>query len=124
MSPEGSLQPRLGSCLNNARDLSVECGTARRGSVFYGGANLSWPLAVLELRPDSIRVGPRRLANRFLPPVEISLADVTSVETDFGWTGRLRFRLVGAGDGTVFWTRGRAKVALVDALRRAGLTVE
>jgi hypothetical protein len=95
-----------------------------RGSLFSGGANLSWPLAVLELRPDSIRVGPRWLANRFLPPVEIALIDITTVETDFGLTGGLRFRLVGAGDGTVFWTKGRTKIALVDALRRAGLRVE
>jgi hypothetical protein len=56
--------------------------------------------------------------------VEIALIDITTVETDFGLTGGFRLRLVGAGDGTVFWTKGRTRVALVDALRRAGLTVE
>jgi hypothetical protein len=94
-----------------------------RGGVFSGGANLSWPLAVLELRPDGIRVGPRWLANRFLPSVEIAFSDITAVETEFGLTGGLRFRLVGAADGTVFWTKGRTEVALLDALRRAGLVV-
>jgi hypothetical protein len=95
-----------------------------RGGLFSGGANLSWPLAILELRPDKIKVGPRWLANRFLPPVEIALTDITTVETDSGLTGGVRFRLVGAGDGTVFWTKGGAKVALVHALRREGLKVE
>jgi len=95
-----------------------------RGGLFSGGANLSWPLAVLELRPDSIRVAPRWLANRFLPPVEIALTEITTVETDFGLTGGLRFRLVGPADGTVFWAKRRTKVALVDALRRAGLEID
>jgi len=95
-----------------------------RGGLFSGGANLSSPLAILELHPDNIKIAPRWPANRFLPPVEIALTDITTVETDFGLTGGLRFRLVGAGDGTVFWTKGHTKVALIDALRRAGLQVE
>src|SRR5437016_3122300 len=91
-----------------------------RGGMFSGGPNLSWPLATLELRPGDIRVAPRwRLARRFLPPVEIALGDITAVETDFGITGGIRFRLAGSADGTVFWAMGGTKTALVDALRSA-----
>jgi hypothetical protein len=95
------------------------------GGVLSGGPNLTWPLATLELRPDNIRIAPRWLARRFLPPVDIDLREITAVETNFGITGSgLRFRLTGPADGTVFWAMGSTKVALVDALRRAGLEVE
>jgi hypothetical protein len=96
-----------------------------RGGVFSGGANLTWPLATLELRPDTIRVAPRWwLPRRFLPPVEIAVGDITAVETDFGITGGIRFRLPGPADGTVFWVMGSKKAALLETLRRAGLEVE
>ena len=94
-----------------------------RGGSFSGGANLSWPLATLEIRRDTIRVAPRWLANRLLPPVEIALADVTQVETNFGIGGGLRFRLVGPNDGTVFWAMGQTRRAVIDALGKAGLDV-
>ncbi|MDP9224384.1 MAG: hypothetical protein M3P18_11140 [Actinomycetota bacterium] len=46
------------------------------------------------------------------------------METNFGITGGIRFRLTGPADGTVFWAMGSAKAAVVNALRRAGLDVE
>jgi hypothetical protein len=94
-----------------------------RGGLLSGGANLTWPLAILELSPDNITVAPRRWLARFLPPVEIALGDITSGETDFGMTGGIRFRLPGPADGTVFWAMGGKKAALLDALRSAGLQV-
>jgi hypothetical protein len=95
-----------------------------RGGLFSGGPNLSWPLATLELWSDGIRVAPRwRLVRRFLPPVEIAVGDITAVETDFGITGGIRFRLTGPADGTVFWAMGSTKAAVVEALRRSGLSV-
>jgi len=94
-----------------------------RGGLFSGGSNLTWPLATLELRPDSIRVAPRWLACRFLPPVEFAFDDITAVETNFGITGGIRFRLNGRADGTVFWAMGSTKATVVAALRRAGLDV-
>jgi hypothetical protein len=42
------------------------------------------------------------LADRFLPPVEIAVVDLTAVETNFGMTGGIRIRLAGPDDGTVF----------------------
>lgn len=94
-----------------------------RGGMLSGGMNLTRPLAVLELHAESVRIAPRWLANRLLPPVEIALRDITSVETDFGLSGGLRFRLIGPADGTVFWPTGRTKAAVVDALRNAGVQV-
>jgi hypothetical protein len=95
------------------------------GGPFSGGPNLTWPLATLELWPDGILVAPRwRLARRFLPPVAIARGDITAVETDFGITGGIRFRVQGPADGTVFWAMGSKKAALLDALRNAGLEVE
>jgi hypothetical protein len=95
-----------------------------RGGLFSGGANLSWPLAALELSADSIRIAPRWLANRLLPPVEIPLSEITVVETTFGFSRGVRFRLSGPADGTVFWAAGRTRSLLVDELRRAGLNVQ
>jgi hypothetical protein len=96
-----------------------------RGGLLSGRPNLTWPLATLELSPDKISVAPRWwLARRFLPPVEIALGDITAVETDFGITGGIRFRLPGPADGTVFWAMGSKKTALLDALRSAGLDVQ
>ena len=94
-----------------------------RAGLFSGGPNLTWPLATLELWPDSIRVAPRSWLGRFLPPVEIALRDITAVETNFGVTGGIRFRVSGPADGTVFWAM-RSKAAVVDALRRGGLDVQ
>jgi hypothetical protein len=94
-----------------------------RGGFFSGGANLSWPLATLEIHPNSIRIAPRWFANRVLPPVEFARAEVTMVETNFGMTGGLRFRVVGPDDGTVFWAMGRTRQAAIHALGEAGLKV-
>jgi hypothetical protein len=98
-----------------------------RGGTFSGGPRLSWPLAVLEVQSDNVRVAPRRLS-RWLPrqfrrPIEMALADITAVETDFGITGGIRFRTTGPGDGTVFWPM-RNKTAVIEALRDAGLDVD
>jgi hypothetical protein len=95
-----------------------------RGGRFSGGPKLTWPLATLEVRSDRIKVAPRWLARRFLPPVEFALDDITAVETNFGITGGIRFRLNGPADGTVFWAMESAKATVVDALRRAGLEVD
>lgn len=93
------------------------------GGTFSGQWNLSWPLAVLELWSDKVRVAPRRLPRRFLPPIEFAFRDITAVETDFGITGGIRFRTNAPCDGTVFWPM-RNKAAVVEALRVAGLEVD
>jgi hypothetical protein len=63
------------------------------------------------------------MSNRFLPAIELSFSDIERVETDFGFSGGLRFRTAGPGDGTVFWALRQTKPAVVDALRHAGVAV-
>src|SRR4051812_46361380 len=99
-------------------------GHRARGGLVSGGADLSWAPAALHLRAGDTQVFPRRVGCRVLPPVEIRLDDITAVETDFGVTGGIRFRLSGPADGIVFWVMGSTKGTLIDALRRAGLEVE
>jgi len=90
--------------------------------------NLSWPLAILEILSDRVRVSPRGLLQRRpfgLRPVEIAFARIAKVETGFGYSGTgIRFRADASGDGTVFWAFGRTRSGAIDALRAAGLDVQ
>jgi hypothetical protein len=102
------------------------------GGILSGGANLSRPFAILEIRGDEIRVSPRGPMKRGplgissgLLPVSISFSAITKVETDFGMSKKgIRFRVDGPGDGTVFWPSRRTRSDLIAALRTAGLNIK
>jgi hypothetical protein len=97
---------------------------AARGKALSGGPNLSWPFAILELQPDRVSVSPRGILKKAFRGVEIPLRSITAVETDFGVSkAGIRFRLEGPADGTVFWTTGRIKPGVIEALRRSGVRV-
>src|SRR6266576_6961011 len=74
------------------------------GGAFSGGTNFTWPLAVLEVREESVFVSPRGIFKTWWPAVEMPVTKIIEVDTNFGLSKNgLRFRVHGQGDGTVFW---------------------
>jgi hypothetical protein len=94
------------------------------GGAFSGGFRLSWPLALLELHHDKVRLTPRGPFKKVFTLVDLPLAAVKRVETGFGISkAGIRFRTDGPADGTVFWAPASKKPLVIEALRGLGLDV-
>jgi hypothetical protein len=78
----------------------------------------------MEIDRDNVLISPRGVLNKVLKAVEMPRGTINEVETGYGLSkAGIRFRLEGPEDGTVFWTVGRTKPAVIEALRQLGLRV-